>query len=82
MPRRPPPTSAETSCELIRRRIQHLISAPHAQKIQSVVVSRSEKEATDAWLQVLHEIEEIDGVRIDRIEDGTVRIEWREYCEA
>lgn len=82
MPRRPPPSSAETSCELIRRRIQRLISAPHAQKIQSVVVTKSEEEALDAWLQVLHEIEETDGIRMDRLENGTIRIGWREYCEA
>ncbi|MNV86988.1 hypothetical protein D3C71_1810700 [compost metagenome] len=82
MPRRPPPSSAETSCELIRRRIQRLISAPHAQKIQSVVLTKSEEEADDAWLQVLLEIEETDGIRMDRLENGSIRVGWREYCEA
>ncbi|MOA50879.1 hypothetical protein D3C78_1739530 [compost metagenome] len=82
MPRRPPPSSAETSCELIRRRIQRLISAPHAQKIQSVVLTKSQEEADDAWLQVLLEIEETDGIRMDRLENGSIRVGWREYCEA
>lgn len=81
--RRPPPQSpVETSYELVRRRIQRLISAPHAQKIQSVVVTRSEEESADAWLQVLQEIEETNGIRVDRLETGVVRIGWREYCEA
>ncbi|MNP24451.1 hypothetical protein D3C76_1172120 [compost metagenome] len=82
MPRRPPLSSAETSCELIRRRIQRLISAPHAQKIQSVVLTKSQEEADDAWLQVLLEIEETDGIRMDRLENGSIRVGWREYCEA
>lgn len=72
----------ETSYELVRRRIQRLISAPHAQKIQSVVGTRSEEESADAWLQVLQEIEETNGVRVDRLESGAVRIGWQEYCEA
>ncbi|POA21547.1 hypothetical protein C1886_04550 [Pseudomonas sp. FW300-N1A1] len=81
--RRPPPQSpAETSYELVRRRIQRLISAPHAQKTQSVVVTRSEEEPTDVWQQVLQEIEETNGIRMDRLENGAVRIGWREYCEA
>lgn len=81
--RRPLPQRAtETSYELIRRRIQHLISAPHAQKVQSIIVTRLETESIDAWLKILHEIEETDGIRTDRLENGTVRIGWREYCEA
>lgn len=80
--RRPLPQSpVETSYELVRRRIQRLISAPHAQKIQSVVVTRSEEESADAWLQVLQEIEETNGIRVDRLETGGVRIGWQEYCE-
>ncbi|WP_095143450.1 DUF1654 domain-containing protein [Pseudomonas sp. Irchel s3b6] len=81
--RRPPPQSpAETSYELVRRRIQRLISAPHAQKTQSIVITRLEIESADAWLLVLQEIEETDGICIDRLESGAVRIGWREYCEA
>ncbi|WP_095083359.1 DUF1654 domain-containing protein [Pseudomonas sp. Irchel s3h17] len=72
----------ETSYELVRRRIQRLISEPHAQKIQSVVATRSKEESVDAWLKVLQEIEETDGVRMDRLESGAVRIGWREYCES
>lgn len=82
MHRPPPANSSETSYAILRRRIQRLIAAPHAQKIQSVVVTRSENESAEAWLQVLEEIEETDGVRMDRLESGAIRIGWREYCEA
>ncbi|AZO82614.1 hypothetical protein BOO88_16660 [Stutzerimonas stutzeri] len=82
MHRPPSASSAETLCEHLRRRIQRLIAAPHAQKIQSVVVTRSEDESTEAWLHVMLEIEDTDGIRMDRLECGAVRIGWREYCEA
>ncbi|MGW8466522.1 DUF1654 domain-containing protein [Pseudomonas sp. P8_241] len=78
----PPASSVGTSCELIRRRIQHLISAPDAQKTQSIVITRSEDESAEAWLHILHEIEETDGIRMDRLESGVVRIGWRQYCES
>ncbi|MNC69236.1 hypothetical protein D3C75_1199060 [compost metagenome] len=82
MHRPPPSNSTETSFELIRRRIQRLISAPHAQKTQSIVITQSDEESADAWLQILHEIEETDGVRMERLESGAVRIGWRQYCES
>lgn len=82
MHRPPPANSSEISCELLRRRIQRLIAAPHAQKIQSVVVTRLEDESAEAWLQILQEIEETDGICMDRLESGAIRIGWREYCEA
>ncbi|PTR24333.1 DUF1654 domain-containing protein [Pseudomonas sp. GV085] len=82
MHRPPPANSSETSCAILRRRIQRLIAAPHAQKTQSVVVTKSENESAEAWLQVLEEIEETDGIRMDRLESGAIRIGWREYCEA
>ncbi len=76
-----PARSVETACELIRLRIQRLTSAPHAQKTQSIVITRSEDESAEAWLHILHEIEETDGIRMDRLESGVVRIGWRQYCE-
>lgn len=72
----------KNSYEHVGRRIQRLIASPAVQKTQAVVVSRREDESSEAWHQVLQEIEETSGVRIERLEDGTVRIGWREYCEA
>ena len=82
MHRPAPANSAETSCDLLRRRIQHLVSAPHAQKTQSIVITKAEQESADVWLQILHEIEETDGIRMERLDSGAVRIGWREYCES
>jgi hypothetical protein len=75
-------SSAETLCERLRRRIQRLIATPHAQKIQSVIVTKSDDESAEAWHLVMQEIEDTDGVRMDRLECGAIRIGWREYCEA
>ena len=82
MHRPTPANSAEKSCDLLRRRIQRLISAPHAQKTQSIVITKAEEESAEAWLHILHEIEETDGVRMERLDSGAVRIGWREYCES
>jgi len=76
-----PPTQARNSYESVGRRIQRLIAAPGVQKIQMVTVTRCDDESPEAWLQVIREIEETHGVRIERLADGAVRIGWREYCE-
>ena len=77
-----PQSPVQISYELVRRRIQRLISTPHAQKTQSIVVARLETESADAWLLVLQEIEETSGICVDRLECGAIRIGWREHCEA
>ena len=75
-------SQARNSYESVGRRIQRLIAAPGVQKVQAVTVSRCDDESPEAWLQVIRDIEETHGVRIERLDDGTVRIGWREYCEA
>jgi len=70
------------SYESVGRRIQRLIAAPAVQKIQVITVTKLEAEPAEAWQQVLQEIEETSGVRMERLESGAVRIGWREYCEA
>jgi len=78
----PPKARARDSYELVGRRIQRLIAAPGVQKIQAVTVTRLAAEPAEAWQQVLQEIEETSGIRIEHLESGAVRIGWREYCEA
>ncbi|EXF93594.1 hypothetical protein HK44_007975 [Pseudomonas fluorescens HK44] len=72
---------ARNCYELVGRRIQRLIATPNVQKVQAVTVSRRKDESVEAGQQVLQEIEETSGVRIDRLESGAVRIGWREYYE-
>lgn len=68
--------------ELVGRRIQRLIAAPGVQKVQVITVARNDDESPEAWCQVIQEIEDTSGVRIERLDADTVRIGWREYCEA
>jgi hypothetical protein len=76
-----PTPSAQDSYELLGRRIQRLVASPGVQKIQSVTVSRLENESPEAWERVIREIEETNGVRLDRIAPDVVRIGWREYMD-
>jgi len=77
-----PVSPPRDSYELVGRRIQRLIAAPGVQKVQVITVARNDDESPEAWRQVIQEIEETSGVRIERLDDDTVRIGWREYCEA
>lgn len=77
-----PISHAKDSYELVGRRIQRLIAAPAVQKVQAITVTRLEAEPVEAWQQVLQDIEETSGIRMEHLESGAVRIGWREYCEA
>ena len=78
----PPSSQAQDSYESVGRRIQRLIAAPGVQKVQVVTVARNDGESVEAWRQVIQEIEETSGVRIEHLDEGVVRIGWQEYCEA
>ncbi len=77
-----PVTQSRDPYELVGRRIQRLITAPRMQKIQVVTVARNDDESPEAWQRVIQEIGETCGVRVEHLEGGTVRIGWREYCDA
>lgn len=68
--------------EAIGRRIQRLVAAPEVQKVQWIVVNRHDDEAVEGWDRVLQEIEETDGVQLERFEDGAVRIGWQRYIDS
>lgn len=70
------------SYELVGRRLQGLIASPRVQRIQLVEVSRRNDESPEAWHQVIQDIGDTAGIRIEHLEDGTVRIGWREYCDS
>ena len=52
------------------------------QRIQSITVSRLPNEDPADWRRVLQELTETAGVRVDEVENGAVKIGWRDYCEA
>ncbi|MBS4090773.1 DUF1654 domain-containing protein [Pseudomonas rustica] len=75
-------SQAPSSYEATGRRLQALIAAPSVQKIQAVTVCKLEHESPEDWKQLLDEIGETAGVRVDTLEGGIVRIGWREYFDA
>lgn len=77
-----PTTKTRTSYERTGRRLQALIAAPGVQKVQAVKVYRLEHETTEDWQRLIDEISETAGVTVEALEDGAVRIGWRQYCEA
>ncbi|WP_370671349.1 MULTISPECIES: DUF1654 domain-containing protein [Pseudomonas] len=49
--------------------------------MQLVEVTRRDDESPEAWRQVIQDIVDTAGVRIEHLHDGTVRIGGRKYCE-
>ncbi|MGY2190530.1 DUF1654 domain-containing protein [Pseudomonas pergaminensis] len=75
-------SKTRNSYELVGRRLQGLIASPRVQRIQLVEVSRREDESPEAWHQVIQDIGDTAGIKIEQLEDGAVRIGWREYCDS
>ena len=71
-----------SSYEAAGRRLHALISAPGVQKHQAVTVCRLDHESPEDWERQLEEIGETAGIRVENLEGGTVRIDWREYCDS
>ncbi|MFQ6345996.1 DUF1654 domain-containing protein [Pseudomonas sp. R11F] len=70
------------SYELVGRRLERLIASPRVQRIQLVEVSRRDDESPEAWHQVIQDIGDTAGIRVEHLDGGTVRIGWREYCDS
>jgi hypothetical protein len=70
------------SYELVGRRLQGLIASPRVQRIQLIEVSRRDDESPEAWRQVIQDIGDTAGIRIEHLDNGAVRIGWQEYCDA
>ncbi|QJI38251.1 DUF1654 domain-containing protein [Pseudomonas sp. ADAK13] len=70
------------SYELVGHRLQRIIASPRVQRIQLVEVSRREDESPEAWRQVIQDIGDTAGIRVEHLEGGAVRIGWREYCDS
>ncbi|WKW31930.1 DUF1654 domain-containing protein [Pseudomonas viridiflava] len=74
-------TNASFSYEQIGRRIQRMVASPDVQKVQFITVTRLDGEPSEIWDTVLKEIEETDGIQVDRREDGSVWIGWKRYID-
>jgi len=74
-------TPAPNSYEHVGRRIQKMVSDPKMQKHQAVNITRRDDEAPGAWEKVLQELDETDGVTVERLDQDRVRIGWKSYSD-
>ncbi len=74
-------TVSSKAYEHVGRRIQMMVSDPKVQKHQAVSIKRRDDEALDAWDRVLQELDETDGVTVERLGQDHVRIGWRSYLD-
>jgi hypothetical protein len=74
-------TFVPNSYEHVGRRIQKMVSDPKVQKHQAVSITRRQDEAPEAWERVLQELDETDGITVDRLDQDCVRIGWKCYIE-
>ena len=74
--------SPGTSFERLGHRVQQLIASPHVQKKQLLEVKPGQDELTEDWARLLEDLENTEGVRIERLESGAIRIGWREYLDS
>jgi hypothetical protein len=69
------------SYEHVGRRIQKMVSDPKVQKHQAVKITRRDDEAPEAWERVLQELDETDGITVERLDQNCVQIGWKGYME-
>ena len=74
-------TFTPNSYEHVGRRIQTMVSDPSVQKHQAVTITRREDESPEAWERVLQELEDTDGITIERLDPNCVRIGWKRYID-
>lgn len=70
------------SCyEQVGRRFQRMLSDPRVQKYQAITITRREDEALEAWNRILQELDDTDGITVERLDIDSVRIGWRRYLD-
>lgn len=74
-------TSPFKAYEHVGRRIQMMVSDPKVQKHQAVSIKRRGDESPEAWERVLQELDETDGITVERLDQDHVRIGWRSYLD-
>lgn len=71
----------ESSYERLGQRVKRLICSPHAQKVQVIEVLPESTESQRDWDRLIAELESTQGIRIDRLDTGAIRIGWREFID-
>jgi hypothetical protein len=67
--------------EQVGRRIQRLVSDPNVQKVRTIKIARRADESPAAWERVIQELEETDGITVERLEEDSVKIGWQKYAD-
>lgn len=67
--------------EQVGRRIQRMVSNPHVQKVRAIQIARRDDELPEAWERVIQELEDTDGIAVERLEGDSVKIGWQKYVE-
>ncbi|HHJ1298233.1 DUF1654 domain-containing protein [Pseudomonas sp. 17391] len=73
--------SPPLSYERLGHRIQLAISSPHVQKKQYVEVKPIPGDSPEDWRRLIADLEETTGIKVDLLESGFIRIEWREFTD-
>ncbi|MBG7113824.1 DUF1654 domain-containing protein [Pseudomonas aeruginosa] len=63
--------------EKVRLRVSAMISSPQAQAERRASIWKAQGDSEEAWLQVLEELAETDGLEMARGEDGVVALTWQ-----
>lgn len=74
-------TFVPDSYEQVGRRIQRMVSDPGVQKVQAATVVRRDDEAPEAWERVIQELDETDGITVERLDPDCVKIGWKKYID-
>lgn len=75
-------TTTPHTYEQIGHRVQRILADPKVQRIQSVTVYRLPDESPADWRRLMAEIGDTAGIQLDEMDEDSVRITWKEYCEA
>ncbi|MCY1370657.1 hypothetical protein D9M69_577570 [compost metagenome] len=68
--------------ERMARRIQVIISTPRARLERRANISKEPHEPEEAWLALLDQLEDTEGVRMLRRDDGSIHLTWIDRLEA
>jgi hypothetical protein len=67
---------APTTYDLMGFRLQQIINSPKAQREKAVVLAKLPDESDSDWDQVISDISEADNVKVCKLADGSINVQW------
>ena len=71
-----------TPLERLYRRIQAVITSPRARLERRANIAREPHEPEEAWQTLIEQLEDTEGVRMIRRDDGSIHVTWTDRLEA